>query len=297
MVLPTKIPTASVGYLSGPRLRHLLGALSLLRRWAFAEPLFLPFGPLVAALAVISLSEGKAGLWQLGTRMIRWRVRWWVWALALGLPLGVLALSTLLNTQLWGAPTVVWTEVSWSGVAAAFAVRLVNPLDGPMGEEPGWRGYALPRLFSTMSPLVSAAILGLTVTAWHLPLVLMGMLHYLGLPTTFVITFVYCWLFNRAGGSVLITLVFHAAEGSIRLDQLGITGEHISSQTAMYAVVWAIVATVLVLVDRNAWRSPSPSATNPWAVSHVPKPRHHFGAARASAAAARRTIDDGRRLR
>jgi hypothetical protein len=43
-----------------------------------------------------------------------------------------------------------------------------------------------------MSPLESAAILGLIVTAWHLPLVLMGMLDYLGLPTTFVITFVYC---------------------------------------------------------------------------------------------------------
>ena len=60
---------------------------------------------------------------------------------------------------------------------------------------------------------------------------------------------------------MLITVVFHAAEGSIRLDHLGITGEHLSSQTATYAVVWAIVAAVLVLVDRNAWRSRAITAT------------------------------------
>ncbi|MCD2195790.1 CPBP family glutamic-type intramembrane protease [Actinomycetospora endophytica] len=57
-----------------------------------------------------------------------------------------------------------------------FAVRLVNPLDGPLGEEPGWRGFALPGLQARLSPLAATAIaiLAVVVTVWHLPLVLIA---------------------------------------------------------------------------------------------------------------------------
>ena len=54
---------------------------------------FLPSGPLFAALIVIPLTQGWAGLKELGFRMIRWRVRWYWYALALGLPLAVHLLS------------------------------------------------------------------------------------------------------------------------------------------------------------------------------------------------------------
>ena len=74
-------------------------------------------------------------------------------------------------------------------------------------------------------------------------------------------TFVYSWLFNRTGGSVLLTLVFHSAEGCIQVSQLGLTGEFLSRQAAMYAVCWLVVALLLILVDRKAWRSASPAAT------------------------------------
>ena len=123
-------------------------------------PLFLPFGPLVAAVTVIAITEGKRGLRQLGSRMLRWRVRWWWWAVAVGLPLAVLATSTALTVQVWGASTVSWSGVPWLSFVGAFALRLVNPLDGPMGEEPGWRGYALPKLFSALSPLAAARCWG-----------------------------------------------------------------------------------------------------------------------------------------
>ena len=52
-------------------------------------------------------------------------------------------------------------------------MRLVNPLDGPLAEEPGWRGYAQPRLQAARSPLRSTLILCLLVSGWHLPLYLM----------------------------------------------------------------------------------------------------------------------------
>src|SRR3712207_1358528 len=60
--------------------------------WAFlpVEAIrFLPSGPLFAALIVIPLTQGLSGLRELGSRMIRWRVRWYWYAAAFGLPIGV----------------------------------------------------------------------------------------------------------------------------------------------------------------------------------------------------------------
>ena len=54
-----------------------------------------------------------------------------------------------------------------------FAVRMVNPTDGPLDEHPGWQGFAQPALQADHSPLVSAMILAPLVAGWHLPLFFM----------------------------------------------------------------------------------------------------------------------------
>jgi membrane protease YdiL (CAAX protease family) len=172
---------------------------------------FLPIGPLAAAVIVIALAEGRAGFRAWGRRLIRWRVGWVWYAVALLLP-AVLVLATGLVTIALGASAPGLARLTWNGLLMVFAVRLVNPLDGPLGEEPGFRGYALPLLQAARPPLQSAAILGLLVTVWHLPLVLFHGLSLIGLPTTFAITFLYVWLFNRTGGSVLLTLLFHNSQ-------------------------------------------------------------------------------------
>ena len=131
---------------------------------------FLPAGPLIAALIVIPLIQGRAGLKELGSRMIRWRVglRWYI--VAIGLPLAVLLTTLTLNVALGaGAPSLAQIA-PLSSLIMVFAVRLINPLDGPMGEEPGWRGYALPGLQAGRSPLVATLSLALLVTIWHVPL-------------------------------------------------------------------------------------------------------------------------------
>ena len=55
--------------------------------WPFGS--FGAFGPLVAALIVVPLTRGRAGLREWGARLIRWRVRWLWYAVALGVPLAV----------------------------------------------------------------------------------------------------------------------------------------------------------------------------------------------------------------
>ena len=216
---------------------------------------FFACGPLVAALVVIGITDGRGGYRALGARMIRWRVGWTWWAVALGLPLAVLTIATLANVTIWGAPAPVLAGIGFGAMAMNFAVRFVNPLDGPLGEEPGFRGYALPQLQSRRSPLASSVILGLIVSLWHLPLVTTGQLAPIGLLVTFAITLVYTWLFNHTGGSVLLTMVFHVTQGAVSSAALGFTGEDASRMDWLTGTLWCLIAAGLLLADHKAWRS------------------------------------------
>ena len=84
-------------------------------------------GVLVAALIVVSLTEGVAGLKAMGSRLIRWRVSWIWYALALGVPLAIKFASIGLNNAL-GAPTAHIAEFTvWYALPMAIAINIVNP--------------------------------------------------------------------------------------------------------------------------------------------------------------------------
>ncbi|MEJ2862267.1 CPBP family intramembrane glutamic endopeptidase [Actinomycetospora flava] len=206
------------------------------------------FAPLVAALVVVPIAQGRAGLVELGRRIIRWRVRWYWWALAIGVPLAVHLLATVLTSEL--------STLRWAATGDAllfFLLRLVNPTDGPLGEEPGWRGFALPGMQSRLSPLAATAILAVVVTVWHLPLAFLEggdpwpVLLSLVVGTVGV-TFWYTWLFDHTGGSVLLVLVAHSVEGAIDDDSV------------LYFALWPALAVVLVVADRRWWLRPAPVA-------------------------------------
>jgi uncharacterized protein len=223
--------------------------------------LFLATGPLIAALIVIPMTQGVAGLKELGFRMIRWRVRWYWYAVAVGLPLAVLLLTVVLNVALGaGAPSLAGVG-PLSAILMVFAVRLINPLDGPMGEEPGFRGFALPGLQATRSPLVATLILALLVAVWHVPLVLQPQfgLQPMDLLSTVAVTFWYSWLFNRTGGSVLLTIVAHSTQGSIQYEAFWSASADVARVSLLYAIVASAVAIGLVVFDWKSWRGPAPA--------------------------------------
>lgn len=222
---------------------------------------FLPIGPLAAALMVIGLAEGRAGFRAWGRRLIRWRVGWVWYAVALLLP-PLMALVTGFANMALGAPAPGLAQVTWSGLLAVFAVRLVNPLDGPLGEEPGFRGYALPLLQARWAPLRSAALLGVVVALWHVPLVVLGQLSLIGLPTTFAITFLYVWLFNRTGGSVLLTYLFHDSQGTFTVGSFGFSGAEAGRAELIYFAVVVLAVLTTVVLDRGAWRAAPASAVD-----------------------------------
>jgi hypothetical protein len=241
----------------------------------FESVRFLPSGPLFAALIVIPITQGWSGIRELGSRMIRWRVRWYWYAAALGLPLAVhLAIVGINVAAGAGVPSLTFTSLST--FLMVFAVRLINPADGPLGEHPGWNGVALPGLQgSGYSPLLATAILAPLVAGWHLPTFfleeggLQPSVLVAGLVTTMAVTFWYAWLFNHTGGSILLLVMAHSVEGSIRYE-LG----------WIVMGVWCAVAIGLVVFDRKAWRAPAPEP----ATTSPPQPIPPSGAAPAAPA-------------
>ena len=247
---------------------------------------FMAGSPFIAALIVISLTQGWAGLRGLGSRMFRWRVRWYWYVVAIGLPLAVILLTAGLNVALGAsAPSLAFGSVST--ILLVFAVRLVNPGDGALGEEPGWRGFALPGLQgSGLSPAVSTLILGVLATGWHVPLLFLeegGLQPFIivgFLLGTLAVTFWYTWLFNHTGGSVLMTIVSHAAQGTITIGGLWPAGADFARANLLNGVVLSVVAIGLVVFDWKSWRAPAPArATTP-----PPRPIPPAGAAPATPA-------------
>lgn len=264
---PSHTSPAEAGFRAWVRAHRLLVffALAYVLAWgAIPWNSFLPTGALIAALVVAFAADGLAGLKQIGRRLIRWRVNWIWYALALGVPLVVNA-ATMGLTMATGAPAPEPGLLSlWTGVPLAIGIAIVNPLNGPLSEEPSFRGYALPILQNRRTPLVSAAILAVLVAGWHGPLFFIdafGLRPY-EVVTTVAVTFWYVWLFDHAAGSSLITLIAHAAEGAINVDGLYPVGSTDATRAVVVnLLLWCAVAVTLLLVNRRFWTAPAPEAS------------------------------------
>ena len=98
----------------------------------------------------------------------------------------------------------------------AFSV-LYSALHGILGEEIGWRGFALPRLQSRFSPLIASAILGVFWLIWHLPLHIAEFgfdIRKFALPHYIVMYFwgfILTWIYNHSKGSILAVGLMHVS--------------------------------------------------------------------------------------
>ena len=168
----------------------------------------------IAGVVMIAILQGRDGLVALGQRLMKWRVKW-IWYLLAFLPFGLYFVATILAGALSSFQfDLNGLATSLISIESGFLVTLF--LRGPMGEEPGLRGFALPRLQSYMTPFKASLIIGLLWGGWHLPVLLqrdvVSIVAFLLL--AFGLSFIFTFLFNRSEGSLIPVLLFHASQNS-----------------------------------------------------------------------------------
>jgi membrane protease YdiL (CAAX protease family) len=171
----------------------------------------LPLGPLFAALILLAVTGGWASVRSFLQRIVQWRVMPHWYLLVLGLPVALTVIAVWLNV-LFGAAAPSWERVPpLADLPGRFVLILL--LIG-LGEEPAWRGYALPRLSVGRSALAGSLLLGVLHAVWHLPLFGLEYDVQNGVPwfgTLMAFTIVSTWLYHRTGGNLLLPVLFHTS--------------------------------------------------------------------------------------
>ena len=217
------------------------------------------FGPLLAGFSMIRLMEGKAGVLRLRRSCVQWRAGWqWYLFILLVLPAVFLIGIIILPGAL----------ASFQGFPPHFAVTYLVTFviiffgGGPLGEEPGWRGFALPRMQPRYGALRGTLLLGVMWTFWHLPDFLtdaqrggpganFATLLTINFPIFFLMVMafsvIFTWVFNHTGGSVFIAILLHASINTFGILQPLFTAQSVTN-TDLFMCFGAVVPALLILI-------------------------------------------------
>lgn len=241
----------------------------VLLKWQLYEDRNWVEGAALSAMAGLLISgplAGRRGAHDLISSLTRWRVGWSSYAaLILGpaIMLSAVGIDLALGGKLpawpYGAPTLDLVVIGFVWIL----------FYGGGLEEPGWRGFALPRLQGRWSPLVASAILGFFWGLWHAPEYFngfytatsnTGLTGVPGLLIRFVwvipLALIFTWVYNHARGSILILVLLHAAFNTPFL-VVGLSSR--AGLLMVFGTVWAL-ALALLLIGRMWRRLPASAA-------------------------------------
>ncbi len=158
-----------------------------------------------------------------------------------------------------GVVTADPRKLHWSILTSVAVYNYSTLLGGPLGEEPGWRGYALPRLETALGPVRGSLLLGLLWTGWHLPLFL-----YPGWTSSplwiyvLVVTgqsFILTYAANLAGFGVVAPIATHATFNTVSRFMGGLFADTQPRARMPFEFVMALcglaTAVVLILATRG----------------------------------------------
>ena len=214
------------------------------------------FGPAIAALLMIAITQRETGLKDLFTRLFRWRVpfRWYL--IATTLPL--FSILMVVGFQIMSGngssiPFQRWIanlpQLALMGLGLSLYGTLVAA-----GEEIGWRGFALPELLKRHNPLVATLIIGIFWGLWHLPLRWLSpssgnftdaLLYGMGFNAA---AGIYTWLHFNTRGSLLIASLFHAVYDVTVILSSSLLGDFFSFQAHM--IVLILIALVVIIFSQ-----------------------------------------------
>jgi membrane protease YdiL (CAAX protease family) len=208
------------------------------------------FGPMAAAVLVTRWTGGSVREW--ARQIVHWRVSPRYYLYALGLPAALLAIVNVELALLGESLDLAALPGRLPGYAATMV--FVAFLGGGF-EEPGWRGFALPRLQRRHSPLVATLLLGLLWGVWHIPLY-----GPVGFVLPLVLAFYYTWLYNRTG-SVLLCILLHASF-TPAIDKLFLAPDSTTVDLVLLATIAAGAAVLAVLTRGRLGYDAGPARTD-----------------------------------
>ncbi len=186
----------------------------------------MPMGPSIAAFILVVIIGGKRGFVELVRPFGRWRAKLGLWGIAILGPATLYLIGLAVHLLLGGeAPPFIMLREELNLVPLYLVMVVLMPWNGPVGEEFGWTGFALPRLQGKYGPLVASLLIGSVWGIWHLPSffapqgVISALTDALGSGFIFLYTlgtmanYVFMtWLYNKSKASALIAgIVWHAA--------------------------------------------------------------------------------------
>lgn len=203
------------------------------------------FGPFVSALVISAILGGWPKVRALLASVVRWRVPPVWYLVAIGMPVVVQLLAIWLN-PLFGAAPPNWANVpAIAEIAVMVALLLV--FSGPLGEEPGWRGFALPAFLHDHGALIASLVLGLIWAAWHLPLLLLNDYGISSALNVMAAAVVFTWLYQNSAGSVLPAILMHAShQNSVRFLGRVFEGSDAVQHQWIGLMLWLAVALAIV---------------------------------------------------
>jgi membrane protease YdiL (CAAX protease family) len=233
-------------------------------------------GPSYAGLIVVFVVSGWSGIKVMLHRLVKWRVGFVWWAVALLGPLAITLAAIGIHVLMGGdAPNFLIWKVEPLMVPVLMLI-LISPMGGAGGEEYfGWRGYAQPRLQDSLgkwAPLFTSLIIGVVWAVWHLPEFFnpastqyaLGWIGFLPLILMEITnSIIMTWLFNKTGGSVLIAgITWHLMIDTFSTTMLsdftvtgmlaGETMQPIDIRLIMtLAVIMTILAVMLVVATKG----------------------------------------------
>lgn len=212
-------------------------------------------GPFASALFVTRITKGSDGLKQLLGRMLQWRAHpfWYFLAFV------VIPAATCVGYLFLPGTTLVLGGGILAVLGLLASTYVTYLLGGPVQEELGWRGFALPLLQARQSPVTAALLIGVVHCFWHAPLFLTSewdtarhepsqFLAYLVLIVSMSV--VMSWLFNGSRGSVLLAILGHNGV-NWALFAVGVFTGQVVDNNWPAALGLAILATITIAVTRG----------------------------------------------
>lgn len=209
------------------------------------------YGPLLAAIVVTAMTAGVEGLRKLGRGYTIDRARLGWLALCAFLPFGLFGLAVLVARLING----VWPDVLAIGQVnflpdLGLAAWLMWIVTSGIGEETGWRGFALPRLQTRHNALIATLLLWLVWALWHLPGFFylpsyksIGLVGFPGFAFSLLAgAILFTWLYNSSRGSLLAVALFHGGFNFVTASPAS------TGLVAMLIGIGVTVAAVLVVV-------------------------------------------------